>query len=123
MHAPIERLTDLTLTTDLSAPQSNSLGTKFSELMTRAPLAMPQHIESDGVGVVRQMAIHQAQSFDQAVSSMEAALQVDGKSMSELTQTSIRLMVQLTSLNCDIQLKTSLVDSSKQAAETLMKNQ
>ncbi|WP_412025854.1 type III secretion protein HrpB2 [Burkholderia cepacia] len=48
---------------------------------------------------------------------------VDSMSMGELTAATIQLQIEAASLQVDMQMKMSVVTSSKDAVETLMKNQ
>ncbi|MFC0402809.1 type III secretion protein HrpB2 [Paraburkholderia rhizosphaerae] len=82
-------------------PSEDTSGTMISEMVRGEDLAL-QYVSNDMLYMINN---------------------VDSMSMGELTAASIQLQIEAASLQVDMQTKMSVVTSSKDAIETLMKNQ
>ncbi|MBR8218594.1 type III secretion protein HrpB2 [Burkholderia vietnamiensis] len=107
-----------------ASPATTELGDKFRTLMARAPMAPPEHAGSHLSSSVSKAIEAQDVQFRRTIEDV-ARLTGDlpGMSMTEMTQRTIQMMYEMTSMQMNMQVKMSLAESSKSSVQTLMKNQ
>lgn len=116
---------DATAATPASAaPTTTELGDKFSSLMARAPMAPPEHAGSHLSSSVSKAIEAQDVQFRHTIEDVgRLTADLPGMSMTEMTQRTIQMMYEMTSMQMNMQVKMSLAESSKSSVQTLMKNQ
>ncbi|HIC7208891.1 type III secretion protein HrpB2 [Burkholderia stabilis] len=120
----------LTAATETMAPAStpaagtSELGDKFRMLMERASMAPPEHDHTGASSpVAKALAAEDAQFMKVIDDVQRLPAEMPGMSLTEMTDRSVQMMFELTSTQMNMQVKMSLVESSKSSVETLMKNQ
>jgi type III secretion inner rod protein HrpB2 len=110
------------------AQTSTQLADKFQAMMQRAPMVPPAQetvtAGGDGTAIALKLVAAQDAELQHAVSDtinlMNAAPYM---SMNQMNAESIRMSLELASMQLDMGAKMGVVNSSKSAIETLMKNQ
>lgn len=106
------------------SPATTGLGDKFTALMARAPMAPPEHAGSHLSSSVSKAIEAQDVQFRHTIEDVgKLTADLPGMSMTEMTQRTIRMMYEMTSMQMNMQVKMSLAESSKSSVQTLMKNQ
>ncbi|MCA8257243.1 type III secretion protein HrpB2 [Burkholderia sp. AU31624] len=116
---------DATAATPAAAPPATTeLGDKFTALMARAPMAPPEHAGSHLSSSVSKAIEAQDVQFRHTIEDVgKLTADLPGMSMTEMTQRTIQMMYEMTSMQMNMQVKMSLAESSKSSVQTLMKNQ
>ncbi|KKL33584.1 hypothetical protein WR30_23735 [Burkholderia contaminans FFH2055] len=116
---------DATAATPAAAsPATTELGDKFTALMARAPMAPPEHAGSHLSSSVSKAIEAQDVQFRHTIEDVgKLTADLPGMSMTEMTQRTIQMMYEMTSMQMNMQVKMSLAESSKSSVQTLMKNQ
>ncbi|CAN7581806.1 type III secretion protein HrpB2 [Trinickia sp. LjRoot230] len=103
---------------------TQQLGDKFKAMMDKPNMAAPSTHQNDGMNVVAAMAGQQDAQIQRAVSdTMTMQEQAPYMSMQEMNAATIRVTMEITGAQLDMEAKMGIVNSSKSAVETLMKNQ
>jgi len=97
---------------------------RFQALMNNAQLSPPASAQDTGLNHVQEIVAKHDAAADKAMNDMKTFSENIG-SMNPLDAigASSRISLELASVNFDFQAKMGIVDASKSAAETLMKNQ
>jgi len=106
------------------APEAatQQLGDKFKAMMEKPRMAPPA--EEGGTGTLATMAIQQDARLQKMVTDTQAISDaMPYMSLQEVTTVSIRYQTEVATMMADLEVKMGVVDSSKGAVETLMKNQ
>ncbi|WP_323123320.1 type III secretion protein HrpB2 [Burkholderia alba] len=107
-----------------ASPEITQLGDKFSALMAHAPMASPEHANSHVSSVVSKAVEAQDAQFQRTIADIgKLSAEVPGMSMAEMSDRTIQMMYEMTSMQMNMQVKMSLAESSKSSVQTLMKNQ
>ncbi|NTZ07513.1 type III secretion protein HrpB2 [Burkholderia metallica] len=107
-----------------ASPATTELGDKFRTLMARAPMAPPEHAGSHLSSSVSKAIEAQDVQFRHTIEDVgKLTADLPGMSMTEMTQRTIQMMYEMTSMQMNMQVKMSLAESSKSSVQTLMKNQ
>ncbi|MPV67765.1 type III secretion protein HrpB2 [Burkholderia sp. BE17] len=97
---------------------------RFSALMRKAPMEPVHASQSAGLETVSKLAAAQDMEIQRSVSDVaDVERRAPTLSMSEMNVETIRLTYEIASTQLDMEAKMSVVNSSKTAIETLMKNQ
>ncbi|QCP52301.1 type III secretion protein HrpB2 [Trinickia violacea] len=100
------------------------LADKFQSLMQKAPMAAPAAPPDDGTAVASKLVASQDAELQHTVNdALDLAQQAPTLTMNEMTAQTIHMTLELASTQLDLEAKMGVVDSSKSAIETLMKNQ
>ncbi|CAM8765364.1 type III secretion protein HrpB2 [Burkholderia pseudomallei] len=100
------------------------LAEKFSALMRKAPMEPVQAPRSAGLETVSRLAAAQDMELQRSVSDVaDVERRAPMLSLSEVNVETIRLTYEIASTQLDMEAKMSVVNASKTAIETLMKNQ
>ncbi|AIO70452.1 type III secretion protein HrpB2 [Burkholderia oklahomensis] len=100
------------------------LSEKFSALMRKAPMAPMQAPRSAALDTVSKLAAAQDMELQHSVNDIADALRrAPALNVSELNIETIRLTYEIAGTQLDMEAKMSIVNASKSAIETLMKNQ
>jgi type III secretion inner rod protein HrpB2 len=100
------------------------LGDKFGALMAHAPMAPPEQANSHLSSTVAKAVEAQDAQFQHAIADIgKLSADIPGLSMTEMTDRTIQMMFEMTSMQMNMQVKMSLAESSKSSVQTLMKNQ
>ncbi|MGU7810734.1 type III secretion protein HrpB2 [Burkholderia sp. AW49-1] len=111
-------------TSAAASPATTELGDKFTALMARAPMAPPEHAGSHLSSSVSKAIEAQDVQFRHTIEDVgKLTADLPGMSMTEMTQRTIQMMYEMTSMQMNMQVKMSLAESSKSSVQTLMKNQ
>jgi len=107
-----------------SQPASDRLVDKFQDLMRQSRMEPPVNNDAAGPNIVSTLIAAQDTELQQSVTDA-AALELRAPSLSanEMTAATIRMTLELASTQLDMEAKMGVVNSSKMAIETLMKNQ
>ncbi|OXJ06586.1 hypothetical protein [Burkholderia sp. AU6039] len=128
----LETVPDVALTaaTEAMAPApvpvagTSELRDKFRMLMERASMAPPLHDYAGQPSPVANAIAAQDAEFMKAMADVQRLPEeIPGMSLTELTDRSVQMMFELASMQMNMQVKMSLVESSKSSVQTLMKNQ
>lgn len=102
---------------------TQQLGDKFKSMMDQPPMAAPSR-NNEGTGLVSAMAAQQDAQLQQSVNDTVSMMQdAPFMSMQEMTAATMRVTLEIASTQLDMEAKMGIVNSSKSAVETLMKNQ
>lgn len=103
---------------------SAQLASKFQSMMEKPSMASPAQPSQDGTAVAQKLVASQDAELQQTVNdALSLAQQAPTLSMNEMSAGTIRMTLELASTQLDLEAKMGVVDSSKSAIETLMKNQ
>ncbi|NRO95251.1 type III secretion protein HrpB2 [Paraburkholderia sp. NMBU_R16] len=103
---------------------AQQLGDKFKAMMDKPRMAPPSEEGGGAGGTLATMAIQQDQELQRMVNdAMSISEAVPFMSMQEATAASIRFQTEIATMSADMEAKMGVVESSKSAVETLMKNQ
>lgn len=106
------------------AETPTQLADKFQSLMQKAPMAAPAAPADDGTAVASKLVASQDAELQHTVNdALDLANQAPTLTMNEMTAQTIHMTLELASTQLDLEAKMGVVDSSKSAIETLMKNQ
>lgn len=106
-----------------SEAATQQLGEKFKAMMDKPRMAPPSQ-DGGGMGTLASMAVQQDAKLQRMVTdAMAISDALPYMSMQQATAASIRFQTEITSMNADMEVKMGVVESSKSAVETLMKNQ
>jgi type III secretion inner rod protein HrpB2 len=107
-----------------SAPVSDRLVGKFQDLMQQPNMAQPVQNDAGGPNVVSTLIAAQDVELQQTVSdALTLEQQAPSLSENQMTAATIHMTLELASTQLDMEAKMGVVNSSKTAVETLMKNQ
>ncbi|MGS0891223.1 type III secretion protein HrpB2 [Burkholderia stagnalis] len=107
-----------------ASPDAARLGDKFSALMANAPMAPPEQAGSHLSSTVAKAVEAQDAQFQHAIQDIgKLTADLPGMSMTEMTNRTIQMMYEMSSMQMNMQVKMSLAESSKSSVQTLMKNQ
>ncbi|MBN3834755.1 type III secretion protein HrpB2 [Burkholderia sp. Ac-20344] len=122
--AALDATTATAATPAAAAPATTELGDKFTALMARAPMAPPEQAGSHLSSSVSKAIEAQDVQFRHTIEDVgKLTADLPGMSMTEMTQRTIQMMYEMTSMQMNMQVKMSLAESSKSSVQTLMKNQ
>jgi len=97
---------------------------RFQAAMQKARMAPPIESTGQGMTVVSQLLASQDSQLQHVVSDLHNfSSAAPTLSLGELSASTMKLTMELASAQLDLQGKMGVVDSSKSAVETLMKNQ
>lgn len=116
----------LTQAVDAGSPVQPGGAEKFQALMNSPHMTPPATAVSpdNGIGKVQEMVTAHDAATEKVMSDMNAFSQnVGSMNPLEAIGASSKISLQLATVNFDFQAKMGIVDASKSAAETLMKNQ
>jgi type III secretion inner rod protein HrpB2 len=100
------------------------LAARFSELMTHSRMVAAQPPGADSGSLISEMLRSEDVALQYVSNDMLFMLEhANGMTMGQLTTASMQVQIEAASLQVDMQAKMSVVTSSKDAIETLMKNQ
>lgn len=99
------------------------LGDKFKAMMEQPRMAPPAQT-NEGMGLVGEMVMQQDAHLQQSViDTVSMTQKAPFMSMQEMVAESNRLALEISTTQVDLEAKMGVVNSSKSAVETLMKNQ
>lgn len=102
---------------------TQQLGDKFKAMMDQPRMAAPAQ-NNEGTGLVAAMAAQQDAQLQQSVNDTVSMMHnAPFMSMQEMTAATMRVTLEIASTQLDMEAKMGIVNSSKSAVETLMKNQ
>ena len=107
------------------APEAatQQLGDKFKAMMEKPRMAPPAE-DGGGNGTLATVALQQDARLQKMVTDTQAISDaLPYMSIQEVTTVSIRYQTEIATMMADLEVKMGVVDSSKGAVETLMKNQ
>ncbi|VWC38170.1 type III secretion protein HrpB2 [Burkholderia lata] len=100
------------------------LGDKFRMLMERASMTPPSHDTAGQPSPVANAIAAQDAQFMKTIEDVQRLPEeMPGMSLTEMTDRSVQMMFELANMQMNMQVKMSLVESSKSSVQTLMKNQ
>jgi type III secretion inner rod protein HrpB2 len=103
---------------------SQVLAEKFQSLMRGATMSAPAVAGDDGTAVASRLVSTQDAELQHTVDDvLQLSGQAPAMSMNEVCAGTMRVTLELASTQLDLEAKMGVVDSSKSAIETLMKNQ
>ena len=108
-----------------SAPRldigASSLGVRFETLMQRS--SVPPTVGTDEASeTVSRLVLSQQEELDRTLGHVNAlADEMPGMSMNELAQAGARISLEFANMNFGMQAKMAVVDSTKSAIDTLMR--
>jgi type III secretion inner rod protein HrpB2 len=106
------------------AETPTQLADKFQSLMQKGQMAAPAAPADDGTAVASKLVASQDAELQHTVNdALDLAQQAPTLTMNEMTAQTIHMTLELASTQLDLEAKMGVVDSSKSAIETLMKNQ
>jgi type III secretion inner rod protein HrpB2 len=112
---------------DAGLPTSHSLGElaqHFDALMQQATMAAPHVPSSEGDALVSTMIRSEDVVIEQSAQDLTQFAQIaPTMTMGEIVAEGARISWELTSVQLDLNVKMGVVESSKSAVETLMRNQ
>ncbi|QTD94210.1 type III secretion protein HrpB2 [Burkholderia anthina] len=115
---------DATAAPTAASADHAQLGDKFKALMARAPMAPPEHANSHLSSTVSKAVEAQDAQFQRMIADIgKLSDDIPGLSTTEMTNRTIHMMFEMTSMQMNMQVKMSLAESSKSSVQTLMKNQ
>jgi type III secretion inner rod protein HrpB2 len=121
MQAALDKLGQHAGTTPETPEQ---LASKFQSLMEKSPMAPPAQPATTGETVASKLAASQDSELQQVRNDFTSfSDQAPTMSMNEMMADTMRLELELSGTQLDLQAKMGVVDSSKSAVETLMKDQ
>ncbi|WP_430233190.1 type III secretion protein HrpB2 [Paraburkholderia tropica] len=124
VQASLEQMADGASSTGGAGGTPQALADKFQSMMQQSPMSAPAAPESDGTAVASKLVAAQDAELQQTVNdALQLAQQAPTLSMNEMSAGTIRMTLELASTQLDLEAKMGVVDSSKSAIETLMKNQ
>jgi type III secretion inner rod protein HrpB2 len=92
--------------------------------MQKGQMSAPAMPQQDGTAVASKLVAAQDAELQHTVNdALQLAQQAPTMSMNEMSAGTIRMTLELASTQLDLEAKMGVVDSSKSAIETLMKNQ
>ncbi|MFM0594567.1 type III secretion protein HrpB2 [Paraburkholderia dilworthii] len=107
-----------------AAQTSPELADKFQSLMQKGQMSAPATPQQDGTAVASKLVATQDAELQHTVNdALQLAQQAPTMTMNEMSAGTIRMTLELASTQLDLEAKMGVVDSSKSAIETLMKNQ
>jgi type III secretion inner rod protein HrpB2 len=107
-----------------SSQTSGELGAKFQALMDKPNMAAPSGSANGDMSVAARLVEAQDAQLQKTVADMNDFVQrAPSLSVAEMSAGSMKLMMELSSAQLNLQGKMGVVESSKSAVETLMKNQ
>ncbi|MFM0058455.1 type III secretion protein HrpB2 [Paraburkholderia phytofirmans] len=107
-----------------AAQTTPEMADKFQSLMQKSPMSAPATPQQDGTAVVSKLVASQDAELQHTVNdALQLAEQAPNMTMNEMSAGTIRMTLELASTQLDLEAKMGVVDSSKSAIETLMKNQ
>lgn len=107
-----------------AAQTSPELADKFQSLMQKGQMSAPATPQQDGTAVASKLVASQDAELQHTVNdALQLAQQAPTMTMNEMSAGTIRMTLELASTQLDLEAKMGVVDSSKSAIETLMKNQ
>ncbi|MEM5453693.1 MULTISPECIES: type III secretion protein HrpB2 [Paraburkholderia] len=107
-----------------AAQTTPELADKFQSLMQKGQMSAPATPQQDGTAVASKLVAAQDAELQHTVNdALQLAQQAPTMSMNEMSAGTIRMTLELASTQLDLEAKMGVVDSSKSAIETLMKNQ
>jgi type III secretion inner rod protein HrpB2 len=105
-----------------ATPQA--LADKFQSMMQQSPMSAPAVESPGGTPIASKLVAAQDAELQRTVNDVsQLAEAAPTLSTNEMSASAIRITLELTSTQLDLQAKMGVVDSSKSAIETLMKNQ
>ncbi|WP_423760235.1 type III secretion protein HrpB2 [Burkholderia sp. NLJ2] len=112
------------LTNGTAGNTQTHLAEKFSALMRKAPMEPVHASQNAGLETVSRLAAAQDAEIQHSVNDVaDVERRAPMLSLSEVNVETIRLTYEIASTQLDMEAKMSVVNSSKTAIETLMKNQ
>jgi type III secretion inner rod protein HrpB2 len=97
---------------------------RFAELMSHSRLGAAQPVERDGGAVISDLVRNEDIALQYVSNDVLFLLEhADGMSMNQFATAAMQVQIEAASLQVDMQAKMAVVTSSKDAIETLMKNQ
>lgn len=97
---------------------------RFAELMAHDRLGSVRPVEHDGSAVISEMVRNEDIAMQYVSNDVLFLMQhANGMSMNQFATAAMQVQVEAASLQVDMQAKMAVVTSSKDAIETLMKNQ
>jgi type III secretion inner rod protein HrpB2 len=103
---------------------TQQLGDKFTSMMDKPHMAPPSDGNNGGTSMIAAMAAQQDAQLQQSVNDTVTMMnQAPNMSMQEMTAATMRVTMEIASTQLDMEAKMGIVNSSKSAVETLMKNQ
>jgi type III secretion inner rod protein HrpB2 len=119
----IEQALESAVKPGASDAATQQLGDKFKAMMDKPRMAPPSNDES-GTSMIAAMAAQQDAHLQQSVNDTVTMMsQAPYMSMQEMTAATMRVTMEIASTQLDMEAKMGVVNSSKSAVETLMKNQ
>lgn len=107
-----------------AAQTTPEMADKFQSLMQKSPMSAPATPQQDGTAVASKLVASQDAELQHTVNdALQLAQQAPNMTMNEMSAGTIRMTLELASTQLDLEAKMGVVDSSKSAIETLMKNQ
>ncbi|WP_114810512.1 type III secretion protein HrpB2 [Paraburkholderia kururiensis] len=114
----------LQATQQASDPSLAQQGEKFSSMMKNHRMAKPEHADGENTNVVSKLVAAQDAEIQQSVNDVvQFSQQAPQMSMNEIMAATTKMTLEMASTQLDMEAKMGVVDSSKSAIETLMKNQ
>lgn len=108
-------------TVDATSMQS---GDKFKAMMERPRMVAPSHDKDAAVDGVRNLVASQDAEMRQVTDDMTAfSARMPSMSLREIVSQTTKLTFEISGMELDMQAKMGVVESSRSAVETLMKNQ
>lgn len=102
---------------------TQQLGDKFKAMMDKPKMAAPSN-DNGGTSMIAAMAAQQDSQLQQSVNDTVTMMnRAPYMSMQEMTAATMRVTMEIASTQLDMEAKMGVVNSSKSAVETLMKNQ
>lgn len=102
---------------------TQALGDKFQSMLAQGSPTQPVHANDAG-HMVTQAVQEQASDYRQVPNDvMYMSQHMNSMSMERMAATNMTVQLEIASLNADLQVKMAAVQSSKDAVQTLMKNQ
>ncbi|TKC86939.1 serine kinase [Trinickia terrae] len=121
-HYEIARATETAAQEASPAPQA--LADKFQAMMAQATPAVPAAHPGEHANIVTKAVEEQADYYRQVPNDVMYMTQhMSALSMERLAAADMTIQLEIASLNADLQVKMATVQSSKDAVQTLMKNQ
>ena len=122
LQASLEQMSQGAAAPGAQAP--TQLADKFQSLMQKSPMSAPATPQQDGTAVASKLVASQDAELQHTVNdALQLAEQAPNMTMNEMSAGTIRMTLELASTQLDLEAKMGVVDSSKSAIETLMKNQ
>ncbi|CAB3764334.1 type III secretion protein HrpB2 [Paraburkholderia humisilvae] len=107
-----------------SSGTSTELADKFQAMMDKSPTAASVEPAGDGMQTVSKALAVQDAELQKTVTDMQDFIQAAPTlSLGEISAGTMKMMMELSSAQLNLQGKMGVVESSKSAVETLMKNQ